>query len=147
MAVNRQMYNELHHNVEPMCQTGAKSVRSHTHKLADLINAPHVTEQIFTRFTGMVKTMQVSENTKLKYLAEHSLSSPGSIMCTNLSFIAKKLKIDSDKVMSQKMYGAMFQLTEADKAAIQTIKDIKCNALDFLSETENDELLNFISCN
>ena len=91
--------------------------------------------------------MQFSENTKLRYLAEHSLSSHGSIMCTNLSFIAKKLNIDCDQVISQKMHGAMFQLTPTDKAAIQTIKDIKCNALDFLSEIENYDLLNFISCN
>lgn len=122
--------------------------RTHTRFLPELINAPHVTEQIFSRFVGMVKTMQRSENSKLKYLAEHSLSSPGSIICTNISYIAKRLRIKSVDVMQHnKLYNMMFDLSPPDRAAIQIIKDIKNKNIGFLTPAESDELFNYVCCN
>ena len=71
--------------MEPMCGKGLQIALLHTHKIFDIFfECPHVLEQIFTRFVGMLRAMQMSDNAKIKCLAKHVVSSPTRITASNL---------------------------------------------------------------
>ena len=119
--------------------------RTHTRFLTSFLNAPHVLEQVFARFVGMLRAMKMSDNAKIQFLAKHVIFSPTSITARNLYLISQKLQIGSEEVTSVKTFrNTLYHLTNEDTSIIQVIKEMKDNMCDLLNDEEQNDFMDFL---
>ena len=122
--------------------------RAHNRYLGPLIGAPHVLDQIFQRFVGMLNVMLNSDNKQVEYLARHSFASPGSIISKNVQYIASMIKCNYHDVLRMKLFAKRFELSDTDNANIKTIKELIFDILpNFLNFDDINTIYKFLSCN
>ena len=118
---------------------------THTRYLSELLHAPYVLEQIFSRFVGMVRCMLGNQNDTVNYLARYALSSKHSIISRNLQHIASELKMDIKTVLSCRSFcGRLFHLTREDWVNVSGIRDLTLHQTE-LNANETKTLLTYFS--
>ena len=120
--------------------------RTHTRFLPSFIGRPHVNDQIFSRFAGMVRSMQTYGNRTVQFLVSHALMSPGSIIRGNLEVISERKDVKVCDILHKKTIRMNNPLSDSEISAVNAVNELRNYHIDTLDNSEKNDLIEFLCC-